>query len=121
MGSGQYKSIQTEREDPKNQGNHVTIVGKFILQNSAPHSAKHAISIKRRGISLNFVIHVQAPDHHQMIKDNPIRIFTRLHNQMALMVICSHLILMYFISILAQKAMIVKKLHLMKLMVNPTD
>ena len=54
--------IQRIREDPKTQVNHVTIVGKFILQNSALHSAKQAISEKRRDISLNFVIHVQAPD-----------------------------------------------------------
>ena len=72
--------IQTIREDPKNQVNHVIIVEKFILQNNALHLAKHVISVKRRDISLNFTIHIQAPDHHQMIKANPIRIFMRLYN-----------------------------------------
>ena len=68
------RPIQTVREDPKNQVNHVTIVGEFILQNSALHLAKHVISVKRRDISLNLFIHIQALDHHQIIKDNPIRI-----------------------------------------------
>ena len=88
------RPIQTVREDPKHQVNHVTIVGKFILQNSVLHLTKHDICAGRRDISQNFAIHVQAPDHHQIMKDNPIRIFMRLCNQKALMVICSGMILM---------------------------
>ena len=86
--------IQITGQDSKNQVNHLTIVGKHILQISALHSAKHAISAKRRDISPNFAVHFQAPDHHQIIKDNPIRIFIRLYNQRSLMVICSCTILM---------------------------
>ena len=89
--SHQYKTHSNSKGGFQKAGKPCNNCGKIHPQNSVLHFAKHAISAKRRAISLNFAVHVQAPDHHHIIKDNPIRIFMRFYNQRVLIVICSHM------------------------------
>ena len=93
MGSGQYKPHSNSKGRSQKSGKLCNKCWK-IPPKQCTSFGKTCYKCKKKDISLNFAIHIQAPDHHQMIKDNPVRIFMRLHNQITLMVICSHMILM---------------------------
>ena len=110
--------IQPVREDPKNQ---VTIVGKFILQNSALHLAKHAISVKRRHISLKLCCSCPSSrppsnDKRQSRKDFH-KVTQSDGTDGDLFVYNTDVVYFNF----SPESNDCKKLHLMKLMVNPAD